>query len=228
MALQKVTMRLVSPVLTLVVLGGLTVERFCRPDIEDAVQYHQQVSLAISRVPYQIGDWSGTDVDVPPAAIRLLHPNAILSRRYDNLATNQSVALLIVHCRDARDIAGHYPPVCYPANGWVQRYLHPMHLQVTPERSIDGAEYEFAMWLPASLRIMRVVNVLVLPDGTTTHDMKHVREAAADYRTHFFGAGQIQLAFAEHLRTQQREEILRTFIKALEPVLAAIESGVEK
>lgn len=220
--------RLLAPALTLVVLGGLVAEQLSYAAPEDADAYHQQVREAVERIPYEIGDWSGTDVDVPPAAVKLLDPNALCSRRYENPKTHQSVNLLIVHCRDARDMGGHYPPVCYPAHGWVLRQTREVLWEVNPRMLVPAAEYEFSMWLPSRSRTTWVVNVLVLPDGTMTRDMSPVRSAAADYRTHFFGAGQIQLAFGERIRASERERIFKTFISAIEPVIEAIRRGVEE
>ena len=84
------------------------------------------------------------------------------------------------------------------------------------------------MFLPTRVRTMRIFNFLVLPDGTVTHDMKHVRQVAADYRMRFFGTGQIQLVFPDTIGTSEREDIFGTFMQAIEPVLEAMESGVEK
>ena len=225
---RNTTTRLFAPVLTLLVLGGLTAQKLSYADPEDADPYHQRVREAISRIPYKIGDWSGTDVDAPRAAIRLLQPNALCSRRYENRQTNQSVSLLIVHCRDARDMGGHYPPVCYRAHGWVQRAARSVLWEVNPRMSVPAAEYEFSMWLPSHSRTLWVVNVLLLPDGSMSPDMSRVRSAAADYRTHFFGAGQIQLAFGERIRASERERIFKTFVNAIVPVIEAMKSGVQK
>ena len=200
MKILTASSRSIAPVLVLAILGGIFAEKLSRATPADAEQYHQQVGQAIKDIPYRIGDWMGVDVDQPKEAIKLLHPNAILSRSYVNTKTKQSVSLLLVHCRDARDMAGHYPPVCYPANGWVKKKTRTMSWQVNPSLTVPVAEYEFAMWLPSSSRTMRVVNTLILPDGTLSPNMSEVRKAGADYQTHFFGAGQLQLVFGEYTR----------------------------
>ena len=78
-----------------------------------------EVLTAIDAAPYRIGQWIGEDVAVPPAALEILQTNAILSRRFRHLTSGINANLLVVHCSDARDMQGHYPPVCYPANGWI-------------------------------------------------------------------------------------------------------------
>ena len=56
--------------------------------------------------------------EVPPEAQELLRPNAIFSRRFQRPG-EIGVHVLVVHCSDARDMIGHYPPICYPSSGWV-------------------------------------------------------------------------------------------------------------
>ena len=73
-----------------------------------------------------------------------------------------------------------------------------------------------------------MVNVLLLPDGTVTTDISAVQAAAADYRTHFFGAGQIQLIFDKRIPDEDRYRIFETFMNALQPVIETIASGVER
>ncbi len=228
MKVSAVTSRLIAPALALVVLGGIVTQRLSRDTPADAEAYHQQVRKAIEDIPYRIGDWTGTNIDVPPEAVKLLHPNSILSRRYVNSKTNQSISLLLVHCRDARDMTGHYPPVCYPANGWVQRRSMAVSWQVNPRLTVPVAEYEFVMWLPSSLRTMWVANTLVLPDGTMTRDMSEIKAAGWGNQARFFGAGQIQVVFGEYMRESEREKIFKTFLNAIEPVLQVMESGVQK
>lgn len=229
MKVSTATSRLIAPALALAILGGLVAQRLSRATPADAEAYHQQVREAIEDIPYRIGDWTGVKIAVPTEAIKLLHPNVILSRRYVNSKTNHSVSLLVVHCRDARDMAGHYPPICYPASGWVQRRkAMAVSWQVNPRMTVPAAVYEFVMWLPSSSRTMWVANTLLLPDGTMTRDMSDVRAAAADYQTHFLGAGQVQLVFGEYMLASQREKIFKTFFNAIEPVLQVMESGVTK
>ena len=90
-------------------------------DGEARARRMQAVADAIAAAPYRIGPWAGADEPPAPAAIKLLHTNAILARRYERVGGDGSVSVLVVHCTDVRDMRGHWPPMCYPANGWMPR-----------------------------------------------------------------------------------------------------------
>ena len=48
----------------------------------EAADLHSRARAGVESIPYLIGDWTATDQQVPPAAVNLLRPNVILSRRY--------------------------------------------------------------------------------------------------------------------------------------------------
>ena len=219
---------MLPPVLVLLMLGGLRAQKLPYATPEDAEAYHQRVREAVPRIPLTIGDWVGTDVDPGPWPKRLPPPNIICNRRYQNKKTGQWVSLSLVHWRDARDFGSHYPPICYRTQGWEQRQDRPVACRMDADTTIEAAEYEFRKWRSAWWETIWVVNVLLLPDGTVTADISVVHAAAADYRMHFFGAGQIQLIFGERIPAADRQSISETFMHALQPVIEAIGSGIER
>jgi hypothetical protein len=226
---QRQWWSVLAPIAALILLGGLTTERMLRATPEDARAYHQQVRVAIEAAPYELGPWSSVEIPIPKTAIQLLRPNAILSREYRHAETGQRVALLIVHCQDARDMAGHYPPICYPAHGWVADGEQLGPIALTPQTEpVLGTSYRFEMNFATHGSAMWIWNALLLPDGRTTSDMRVVRRAASDYLTHFFGAGQIQLIFDGEMTWEERERIILEFSPIIQPVLAAIFSGSAK
>jgi len=216
--------RMIAPGLALAVLTGFTVQRLSYATPQDAESYHQRVRQAIEGIPREIGDWKSTDIPIVEAATRLLQPNAILSRRYVDAKSHRSVNLLVVHCRSARDMGGHYPPICYPAHGWEGKNRDRITWELGEHTSVQGAEYEFTRHLAA----MRVVNLLVMPDGTVTGDIAAVRKAASDYLNHFYGAGQVQLVFAGHTTAAERDNVLGIFSGAVRHIIRAIDRGVKK
>ena len=216
-----------APVGALALLAGMTWQQMAQPSPEDAEPYHNRVERVVNDVPYELGAWEAVEVPVPQAAVDLLRPNAILSRRYRNQQTGASVSLLVVHCRDARDMAGHYPPICYPANGWSEQQRERVTLRIG-DRRLHAAEYQFQQQLPTRTNRMWVVNTLVLPDGRTTPEMSIVRRAAADYLTRFFGAAQIQMIFNGEVSASQRRALFERFLGELKPVLKAVSQGVEE
>lgn len=85
------------------------------PDVENRYRAIRDEVLAL---PARLGPWRGEDVEVPLAEQRILKPNAMLSRRLSMLGGNERAQLLIIHCRDVRDMLGHWPASCYVSAGW--------------------------------------------------------------------------------------------------------------
>ncbi|MDY7108295.1 MAG: exosortase-associated EpsI family protein, partial [Planctomycetota bacterium] len=108
-----------APWLSLLLLVALsqTLPNRVAPDGSAAAR-RVEIAAAMEGVPFFVGDWVGEDEAVPREAQKLLRPNAILSRRYRRPGGTW-LHLLVVHCSDARDMLGHYPPICYPSAGWV-------------------------------------------------------------------------------------------------------------
>jgi len=216
-----------APALSLALLAGVTAELLSRPRAADADGYHQKIRLAVAMIPTRVGSWIGTDMPVPREAQNLLHPNALLHRSYVNIQTRQHFSFLLVQCRDARDMVGHYPPVCYPNQGWTaaatQRVTVPLGDQVVPV-----TEYDFRMDQFGTTSQLVVYNFMALPDASLVPDIEQVNRAAADYTQHFFGAAQLQFVFDANAETRpQRLAIIAEFLTALQEALDAIGSGVK-
>ena len=145
-------------------LAGAGVDRLASPAAGDAVPYLKAVRDACDATPKRLGPWWATDVPVPASAVTLLRPNALLSREYVNLDNGAKATFLLVHCGDARDILGHYPPVCYPSAGWVEQSREPKQWSVNGI-SIPGFEYRFAAVPASGLPSLVVMNTMLLPDG---------------------------------------------------------------
>lgn len=195
----------------LAVMGALGAERLLfRPSGEFAHAYHERVRHAAQQIPVSFDGWVGIDVPIPAAAIEILHPNVILSRMYQNLDTGERVALLLVQVTDARDILGHYPPVCYPAQGWSQMQSTPRewHCDQLP---IAGTAYEFARERFDSVSTLSVLNVLFLPGGKSCRSMNEIESQAQSRREKFFGAGQVQLVTEKPLTPGREAEIFEKF-----------------
>ena len=117
---------LASPLLCLALLGGIVAEDRTHLKPADVEPYHAGAkavhrSLARNRSRTAIGRPSD-DRSLPPAAEQLLHPNCKIDRRYTSSSLSSTgnpaqASLLIVQCKDSRDMPGHYPPICYPGAG---------------------------------------------------------------------------------------------------------------
>lgn len=85
------------------------------PDVEARYRGIRDQVLAL---PTRLGSWRGEDVEVPLAEQRILKPNAMVSRSLSMLGGDERAHLLLIHCRDVRDMLGHWPASCYVSAGW--------------------------------------------------------------------------------------------------------------
>ncbi len=166
---------------------------------EDAADYHERVSDAAARIPYQVGPWKGKDQEVPPAAIELLRPNVMISRTYVHEVTGQSVSVLVIQCKDARDLLGHYPPVCYPAQGWrIYETIQGVGLNGEKASAPTGSDH-WALYRMEHGKSERfaggrdVYQKMLLPTGVQTLSMQEVQDFAGNYQLRHYGAGQVQV-----------------------------------
>lgn len=218
-------MQWLGPALALLLLAGLAARNMTFPSPADAEPHHARVRAAESQVPFRFGDWEGRDKEVIRAAIELLHPNVIISRQYYNHQSAVGASLLLVHCKDASDLRGHYPPICYPSNGWQYVSERPWTEHIAGF-DINGKKYTYRIDSAGSPVEVEVANVLVLPDGRMIWDMDQVYRLSGDFVRKFFGAGQVQVVVrAAQTDQRQRDEAVRELIEAAAPLIQAMRSG---
>jgi hypothetical protein len=192
-----------------------------------AAAYFDRVAETIGDVPLQTGPWVGLDIPVIPAAQDLLQPNKVLQRRYTNTETGESFEVLIVHCKDVRDMLGHFPPVCYPANGWK---LEQKVGTTAPlgDGDVPATRYGFSREVDFVRDEIRIVNLFVLPasEGDSYGPDFGIVERAGRYRQRArLGAGQVQVIVPATVSADRRAEIVETAMDLIEPVLRDVERG---
>ena len=194
---------------------------------EQTTSYHAKVKQLVEQIPYKIGPWIGKDVAAPPAAVKILKPNALLQRRFTNPATGQTFSLLVVHCGDVRDMQGHWPPICYPAHGWELTETQQTALAV-PGSMIPASEYDFRRVVDGFEQTMNVIGFFVVPEGDAEIVSSYnALTSASKQRTRAgLGAAQIQLVSGSDLNEAQRHEISQEFVQAIEPLIQVIAGGV--
>jgi hypothetical protein len=239
---RKFVLMVTPPMLSIGLLAGIAAERATHLKPKDVEPYHAAAKAAIDSVPYLIdgGRWTGTDEEIPVAAQKLLRPNAILSRRYsDNSPVTASddvrpehrlASVLIVQCRDSRDMVGHWPPICYRAHGDTidEKYCGPRDWEVNGT-IIPGYEYQFTKVFGGQTLRTVVYNFLIVPGRGIVRDMKGVEQAAEDYQQRYYGAAQFQVVFhaqasAEPSR-EQRDEIFATLMGPNIQLIETLTSG---
>jgi hypothetical protein len=214
------------------------------PAVDDAVvERHARIERVLSNVPLRAGEWIGEERPLTPAAVELLRPNASLSRSYRRIGDPATIALSLIHCSDFRDMAGHYPPVCYPAHGWtladpiavVSSFAAGHEAAAMIENtslSIEGLGqfpvrcYRFSRMGDGLVQIkMTVFNAFILPDGSWVSDLGTIRQGAARRRLAGEGVAQLQLGVGgwpsiDSIR-EQCESLLKSLPSGLFEILGA-------
>lgn len=209
-----------------VLLLAVGAEGWVRPTPADADDFHRRAREAIEAIPTTFGSWIGHDEQVAQEALRLLSANKVLSRSYTHVGTGQHVGLLVVQCRHARDMIGHFPPVCYPNSGWSLQSRESQTF-VVDDLTIPATEYEFAISRFGSAGRLWIYNFMVLPTGQLAADMDGVEAVAADYTQKFFGAAQVQLVFkASGMDRMERQRIAQQFLRMIRDTIDVMRSGV--
>ena len=228
------------PTISICMLAGMIAEARTHIQQSEADPHLLHCREALKAVPYVIqtptGTWVGRECEIPKPAIELLQPNGILSREYDNDQAVETVSLLIVNCGDARDLMGHYPPICYPSQGeeemkdkTVARVWH------LPDMDIRGMEYHFAPKSPTDLERV-VYNFFVLPlvpsvtvshkelDGVICTDIDSVYTSGEDYQRRYYGASEFQLVTDTRMTPQERDQAFVDLLTPCEHLLLTLEN----
>jgi hypothetical protein len=185
-----------------VTIGALIALSFVLPnstaDVPDDAPQKQAIAQAVDDLPIFIGRWIGVDVEdrestIPREAQKLLKPNAYRQLRYTG--GGPTVFVLIVHCSDARDMIGHYPPICYPSAGWEES--DPANRDLT--LSVSGIpfpvrEYGFKGYREGGREeIIRIFDAFVLPDGTVTREIDDINRQSERLSVSVQGVAQLQV-----------------------------------
>ncbi len=220
---------LAAPLISLVLLGAIWTERtLFRLPAADADAYHRRVHARAHEIPEHIGSWKAA-LAKPPAPARTPLANTVVQmRELEHVGTRESARLLIVLCHDVRDLEGYDPSTCYPAHGWASSVRNERTITIDG-RGIPVSVYEFERETPTEGRSrMTVYSFFVRPDGRLVSGFGGVDEAESDPRWRPFGAGQIQVLLDASLSESRRDEVVRTLVAGIEPLIEAVRRGDER
>jgi exosortase len=191
------------------------------PDGSETDGYHAQVREVAKDLPREIGPWKSIDTELPEAAVALLRPNVLISRRYIEDKTERAFALLIVQCADARDMEGHYPPNCYPSSGWESRRSNSVDLEIgsLDARSMD---YRFERGLQNSTEAIHVVNLIIVPKQGFVTKMRDIRRVGGTVSDRYYGAAQVQFVFDGQWEEEERHAVVEQVGDTFEPLIRII------
>jgi exosortase len=187
--------------------------------------YFARVSQTLGATSWQVGGAVGLDQPIPAGATDLLRPNAALSRRYEDPLTGSRFDLTVIHCADARDLEGHYPPVCYPAHGW---RMHERRAISLGYERIAAVLYTFVRSADAGEQHLRVVSFFALPSTEAPYSasMGAVERASRSAAAAGLGAAHILIAFGGDTPETVISETGHLVVAALSPALRAITQGL--
>ncbi|MGD1916829.1 MAG: exosortase-associated EpsI family protein [Phycisphaerales bacterium] len=217
--------RWVAAPLTAVVLAGMAAYSLAsiRPGgASDA--YFRQVSQAIDALPMQIEGYIGRDRPPLPAAIEMLRPNRLVQREYADPVTGESFSVLIVHCGDVRDMMGHYPPICYPSNGWEMDGTEAEEIVRTEGSPIPITRYRVSRG-DESMRLSKVIaNTFVVPraDSPLGRDDRALDSVTRTRWSSGLGAAQVQIITDSSMDAATRERIERSVADRLAGLIRAV------
>jgi len=217
-------LNILVPMVALAMLFAIGLLNAMKPGPKDAEPYHVQIKRLAREVPYRIGSWTGVDMELDWSAVRLLKPNAVVKRQYTHEADKgKQVWFALIQCKDARDMGGHYPPECYPANGWIISKAEKYRWQVG-DLTIDGVVYRVNRHGISAVG-QQNANIIILPDGRFVCDMDDVWEVASDYYRHYYGAAQIQIVTDDRMPRDEFDQLVKLFISTNMPLIEMIRSG---
>lgn len=190
--------------------------------------YFTRVRQAIDALPMQIDGYMGADRPPLPAAVEMLRPNRLLQREYIDPLTGYGFTVLVVHCGDVRDMMGHYPPVCYPSNGWTIESVRAEAIERSEGGAVPITRYMVNRG-EGTARVSRVIaNTFVVPHASAPLGRD---DAALDLvtRTRWssgLGAAQVQIVTDTNLDPQVRQRIERVVTDHLNGLIEAVMSPV--
>ena len=219
-------LRLIAPMAALFLLLGISFDDASRQEAPPGAEnYHASIKTAVESIPYLIGDWVGIDTEIRQEALRILDANVTLSRTYRHMGTGRIATLLLVHCSDSRSLLGHYPPVCYPSQGWTQLASAPRNVE-TDSMAVLGTEYTFTHGTLSQSARLGVLHFTVLPDGRTAPDMGLLEFITRDKKAKYFGGASLQLIVDAGLSDTKRDEIYKLLLQATSEWIRLVQSGI--
>ena len=211
----------VSMLAILLIFGSAYAIGHSLPDGAETDAYHAEVREVADVLPREIGTWKSIDTELPDAAVALLRPNVLISRRYVEDESGRSFVLLVVQCADARDMEGHYPPNCYPSAGWTSLQRKTVELEIG---SLDASsmDYRFERILQDGSEIISVVNLIIVPKEGFATTMGSIRRLGGTISDRYYGAAQVQFVFDSQWGEEERHEVVEKVGDTLEPLIRVI------
>jgi EpsI family protein len=171
----------------------------------------------LARLPFQIGDWAGTDVAMDDAVVRAADVDDYVSRQYVRATDHETVKLWLAFGVRARDLMPHRPEVCYPGAGWTLSDQNTIVLHGIGGEAVRARVLGFASGGLDQSRLT-VLNYYFV-DGETCEDVSLLRSKAWRGQTSIRYMAQIQIVRGTNAVGQsvQCGDVVRDFATASFP-----------
>lgn len=220
-----------APWLTILALAGLSLALPNRAEIGPLGEARKaEIAAAVAHISETdtIGRWRGqADDELAPEAQELLKPNASLSRRF-TCPGGPWVHLVIVHCGDARDMNGHYPPICYPSNGWMElpAPANPNHVLTVMDHPFPVREYGYSSYLADGREeAIRILNAFILPDGNVTREIDDINRQSERLSVAVQGVAQVQVITSGRVPIADAISAAQEILNGMEGLFDALRFG---
>ena len=154
----------------------------------------------------------------------MLRPNRLIQREYADPVTGESFSVLIVHCGDVRDMMGHYPPICYPSNGWEMDGTEAEEIPRSEGGPIPITRYRVSRG-DDSMRLSKTIaNTFVVPraDRPLGRDDRALDGVTRTRWSSGLGAAQVQIITDSSMDPATRARIERSVADRLAGLIEAV------
>ena len=114
--LRPVMVAAVTAIFMMAVFGA--VHRILAARLATSVDIPLISPEALEKLPFQMGEWTGQDVELDEDVVRATDTDAHISRNYSRYNASEQVWLYVAYGTRARDLMPHRPEVCYTGSGW--------------------------------------------------------------------------------------------------------------
>lgn len=104
--------------IVLIVLSGIAY-RVLAGRMESEISTPIKLPVPLSEFPIKVAGWSGKDVPLSAAVLKVAGNDDYLSRLYIYESGNQWANVYVAYSARPRTMLGHRPQVCYKGAGWI-------------------------------------------------------------------------------------------------------------
>ncbi len=166
---------------------------------------------ALSRFPFQMGDWKGEDVPLDEAIIRQTDTDAHINRHYVRRKTGESVSFYVAGGVKARDLMPHRPEVCYTGAGWTLDQGRTLKLTLRDGTELPCKIFRFSRGAFSTQKVIVLYYYIV--DGRYYADVSSLRSQVWRGSGAFGYVGQVEIvaSVGEPVGSDMAERLVSEF-----------------